>query len=628
MSANLDSSTGGSTASVSARAMQSIAALARSSASEVHFFREILSTIGEELDAFYAGVHLQLATESWEHDWNDGSVPATFWRPAVDDAINEALSETGAHGRLFRTRNSDQRIATLSTPMKDIHGARIGAIAVLVRCEREALEGNLQALQELVAFATECSGFVGQPSATSGEQASDSADDPVARALQRAGSYESSMELAYAITNQLQTKSGADVVALGEVVGRRVVVRVISGQDDVRHNAPGVIKIREALEECLDRGEPIVFQKGEDWSPDGKQEDHRLHRQWHESAGGDAVVSFPLVVDGEPKYIVGLRRGGSLQFRESELEKLRTLVEPYAPALELLRRAHRKFVAHGVENLRLQWQKMFSPGHLGRKVAAGAFLISLVWFLFGSMHYEITVPGRVLPAESRSFSAPEDGILSQVLVQPGDRVKEGQILCTFDDHALRLEEQRLITEERATSIELSQALAEEDRVAAQIARTQLDTLRSMQQLNQLQLAMTTLRAPFDGEITGGDLRERIGDRVVKGEPLFEVASNGGWRLELLVPESRIDGVERGLDGTFSAFARPEEDQRLAISEVAPSTSAEGGKNAFKVRADLSRHPIWLRAGMEGVARVDIGERRVSWVLLHDLFDWLHLKFWF
>ena len=129
-------------------------------------------------------------------------------------------------------------------------------------------------------------------------------------------------------------------------------------------------------------------------------------------------------------------------------------------------------------------------------------------------------------------------------------------------------------------------------------------------------------------ITGGDLRERVGDRVVKGEPLFQVASNGGWRLELLVPEARIDGVERGLAGTFSAFARPEKDQKLLLSEVAPSTTAEGGKNAFKVRADLSKHPDWLRAGMEGVARVDIGKRRVSWVLLHDLYNWLHLKFWF
>ena len=627
MTANTDHnpSPGGATVGGSVRAMQEIAALARASSSRVHYFRESLPIIAADLGAFHAGIHLQLATESWEHEWCDGSVPEAFWHPAVDTALTEALSETGAHARLYRTRHSDERVATITTLLRDTNRARFGAIAVIVRAERSDVEQHLKALQSLVDFACECAAFVGE--AQRAESAS-ADDDPVARALQRAGSYESSMELAYAITNQLQTKSGADVVALGEVRGRRVVVRVISGQDDVRHNAPGVIRIRQALEECLDRDAPIVQQKGEDWTPDAKQEDHRLHRQWHEASGGDAVLSFPLRSGGEVRYIVGLRRGHAMPFRESEVEKLSDLVTPYAPALDLLRRAHRKLGTHVVDLCREQTDLLLGPGRVGRKVLASVLLLALAWFFFGTTQYEISVPGRVLPAQARMFSAPEDGILSAVHVQPGDVVQPGEILCTFDDRVLRLEEERLRAEHRASSIDLGQALADEDRVAARVARAKLDELDSLIALNETRLALTTIRAPFAGEVTGGDLRERVGDRVVKGEPLFEVSADGGWRLELSVPEERLDGVVRGLEGHFAAFARPEQTHAFALTEISPSTTAERGKNIFQVRAELGERPEWLRAGMEGVAKVEIGDRRVSWVMLHDLFDWLHLKFWF
>ncbi len=614
----------GATVGGSTRAMKEIAALARSSSSEVHYFRELLPILGSELGAFYAGVSLQLPTEVWDHNWSDESVPGNFWRPAVDAALTETLSDTGPHARLYRTRNSDERVATLTAILKDIRGSRIGAVAILVRAEQETLASQLQRIQELVAFACECAGFV----ESNRTEVPNVADDPVTRAIQRSSGYESSMELAYAITNQIQSKSGADVVALGEVRGHKIIVRVISGQDEVRNNAPGVMRIRQALEECLDRAEPIVCQNTSDDAPEGTSEDHRLHRQWHESAGGDAVVSFPLIVAGKVKYVIGLRRGGSPGFRTHEIDKLRELVEPYAPALELLRRANRRLASHVADSVHKHYFSLSGPGEVGRKIFASLLAIAFGWFLLGSMTYDITVPARVLPAESRTFSAPEDAILSAVHVQPGDRVEKGQLLCEFDDRALRLEEQRLNAEQRAYSIELSQALAQEDRVGVSIARTKLDEIHSLLELNALRLSLTTLSAPFAGEITGGHLRERVGDRVVKGETLFQVASDGGWRLELLVPETKFDGIDRGLHGSFAAFARPEEEQSLALSEIAPSTSAEGGKNVFKVRADLAQHPDWLRAGMEGVARVDVGRRRVSWVMLHGVFDWFHLKYWF
>jgi hypothetical protein len=333
-------------------------------------------------------------------------------------------------------------------------------------------------------------------------------------------------------------------------------------------------------------------------------------------------------VGEETRYVVGLRRRGDAPFTADEVTALRALVEPYAAALDLLRRAHRRIGTHVTDTLRASVAELAAPGRLPRRVAAFALFTLLAWFFLGTTDYRITVPARVIPAESRSFSAPEDGLLRSAAVAPGDVVRADELLCAFDDRELRLEENRLRAELASVEIEVHRALAAEDRVAARLAQMRAAELDALLELCALRIGSLEVRAPFAGEITGGDLRERVGDRFAKGEPLFEIASEGGWRLELDVPESRLDGLDPGLVGVFASFARPDDAQRCSLVEIAPSTTAEAGGNVFKVRADLERHPAWLRAGMAGVARVEVGPRRVAWVALHDLLDWLHLNYWF
>jgi len=602
-----------------------IAALARTAPSRSRYIRDLLPILGEELGAFYVSVHLQLPTEVWRHEWNDGSVRPEFWRPAVEVALTEALAGAGAHARLFCAVGGRGRVAIVTAPLRDCTGARLGAVSVLLGSSRERLDPSLAALRALADYAGECTCFLEDAATRRGTGGMTTAAD---RALRRASEYDSSMELAFAIANQLQAKSEAVQVSLGEVRGRRVRVRVISGQADVKHNSPGVIRIRQALEECLDVGTPIVEQADGDAERRGSRRDHRLHRQWREASGGDAVLGIPLASGGQIRYVVGIRRRGDAPFGDDEIAELRALVEPYAAALDLLRRAERRLGAHVAETLRVRATELAAPGRIPRKVAAFALVAAFAWFLLGTTGYSVSAPARVLPAESRSFSAPEDGRLRIAPVAPGDFVRAGDLLCAFDDRELRLEESRLRAELSSVGIELHRSLAADDRVAARLAQMRAAELGALLDLQTLRISALEVRAPFAGEITGGDLRERVGDTFAKGEPLFEMASEGGWRLEIDVPESRLDGLDRGHAGVFASFARPDEAQDFALAEIPPATTAGAGGNVFKVRAELADRPVWLRAGMEGVARVEVGPRRVAWVALHDLLDWLHLNYWF
>jgi hemolysin D len=100
------------------------------------------------------------------------------------------------------------------------------------------------------------------------------------------------------------------------------------------------------------------------------------------------------------------------------------------------------------------------PSPLGRGVAMviGVFFaIAVAWAFLGKVDVLATAPGRLLPSGKIKVIQPLDpGIVRQILVQDGDRVKAGQLLVALDP---------------------TQVGADRDRLARDLAQTQLDVAR-------------------------------------------------------------------------------------------------------------------------------------------------------
>ena len=66
---------------------------------------------------------------------------------------------------------------------------------------------------------------------------------------------------------------------------------------------------------------------------------------------------------------------------------------------------------------------------------------------------------------------------------------------------------------------------------------------------------------------------------------------------------------------------------LAVERITPISTARDGRNYFRVEAVLEEPGDDLRPGMEGVAKIEVGRRRLMWIWTHELFDWLRLRLW-
>jgi multidrug efflux pump subunit AcrA (membrane-fusion protein) len=142
-----------------------------------------------------------------------------------------------------------------------------------------------------------------------------------------------------------------------------------------------------------------------------------------------------------------------------------------------------------------------------------------------------------------------------------------------------------------------------------------------------QLARTQLVAPFDGIVVKGDLSQSLGTPVKRGELLFELAPLEGYRVILEVDDRDIADVVVGERGRLALSALPGEDMAFAVERITPVSTAEDGRNYFRVEARLEQPSEALRPGMTGVAKIDAGSRRLAWIWTHRFLDWLRLWTW-
>lgn len=598
--------------------------LADEAGSRASFLRRALAVIATALHAPHATLYAQSQMDVVEETFTaEGSDPS-FWKPALEGVLDAALSARAVAGRIFRARESGLLVAAIAARIDSEPGQPSGAIAAVVPCSGPDHGRELQLILESAAhfLSARIACFALESSRLDPRTELRMAVD-----LGRVSTFSSPRELAFAITNNLRNVTSADQVALGLVRNGRVEVLSISGYDEIKAQSESVRALGAAMEECLDAGAPIAWQREGPTAEDSGRVDWKLHRRWSEVSAGSAVASFPIGPVAGAMLVVSVRRMGS-GFRPDEIDSMRRMVEPFAGAFGLVERASRSLREHLRDAAGDAGRWLREPGKIARRALVVAGAAAALWFFFGPMPYTVTATAEVVPAQMQTLGAPFEGVLESAPVVAGDVVGKGDVLATFRTGELRLERERLEAALDVQRFTAGQAVS--DRAApveVRLARAQMDLLRSQIALLDRRIEASTIRAPFDGLVVSGDLRDRIGQSLPLGEPLFEIADGDRYRLRIRVPERAVDDVRAGQAGSFSTQARPDESEPFVLDRVAPAAEVVDGANVYVAEAEVELDAPWMRPGMEGVGSIDAGTRVTWWVLLHRLTDWLRLQFY-
>jgi hypothetical protein len=101
-----------------------------------------------------------------------------------------------------------------------------------------------------------------------------------------------------------------------------------------------------------------------------------------------------------------------------------------------------------------------------------------------------------------------------------------------------------------------------------------------------------------------------------------------YRVILEVDERDVGAVRLEQAGLLALTGMPEDLLEIRVEKITPISTAEDGRNFFRVEASLvGAPPALLRPGMEGVGKIDAGERRLIWIWTHKIVYWVRMFFW-
>jgi RND family efflux transporter MFP subunit len=266
-------------------------------------------------------------------------------------------------------------------------------------------------------------------------------------------------------------------------------------------------------------------------------------------------------------------------------------------------------------------------GHASFKLGALAALAAAVVLSVAEMDYRVTAKSVIEGVVQRAAVAPFRGFVAAAPVRAGAQVTQGQVLAVLDDRDLRLEQARYRSEVDQAEQKYHDANARRERPTAAQAAAQQRQAQAQLDLVEEKLARARITAPVDGLVVSGDLTQLLGSPVEQGQTLFEVAPLDAYRVILRVDERDIGELKTGQRGQLVLTGLSKEPLPFSVRTITAVAEQGDGKNLFRVEAELDRAVPYLRPGMEGVGKVEVGERKVLWVWTHGLTDWLRLALW-
>lgn len=198
----------------------------------------------------------------------------------------------------------------------------------------------------------------------------------------------------------------------------------------------------------------------------------------------------------------------------------------------------------------------------------------------GSISQTIDATGTIEPINSVDLSSRSSGTLEKVYVKENDRVTKGQLLATIESKALQstLEQAQNTLANNKSYYERLNDLYNEGAVSYQtMDNARLNYLNAEAEYNSAQANVndTRIYSPMDGYVIGEPMKE--GSTVSQGLSsqmvIVTVADLSSMKIELLVDETDIGGVQKGQEVTFTVDAYPDKTFHGVVNEISKKESS-------------------------------------------------------
>lgn len=410
--------------------------------------------------------------------------------------------------------------------------------------------------------------------------------------------------------------------SMGWVDGDRVEVVAISHLDRFETNATQTQRIESALLTAVIHGQTLWWPANEDLL-EGMDAVASLAQDMH----AERVALLPVPNAQGQTCAVMLVAFGAVQV--PSLGTLELALELMQPRLQDLRAQSLNLSRRIQQQMQTSAERLFGPEHPLLKLSGAMAVLLVLYLALGTWHYRVDASAQLNTDATRLISAQFDGRIDQVHATAGDLVKEGHLLVSLDTRELTQQRNELSAEISKTSTELNKYRADGLLAETEIAQARLDQAQAKAERIDSYLQQANSHAPFEGVIVEGEKKDLLGAPVKKGDRIFRIAKVEGLYVTLMVSEKEMRHIRPNATGELALLSQPAHNIKIRVSSVIPVAQVKGQEgNQFMIKAELLENPqVWWRPGMTGLARIDVGEKNVAWVISHRVVDKLRLMLW-
>jgi hypothetical protein len=260
--------------------------------------------------------------------------------------------------------------------------------------------------------------------------------------------------------------------------------------------------------------------------------------------------------------------------------------------------------ALGRGRMRMAWPVWARPR---RVMAAGLVGVALLAMM--PVRQSAVAPATIGPRAPVAVTAPIEGVIAEVAVQPYDAVTAGQDLVRFDSTQARGRLQLARNSERVAAADLlktrQRAFSDTDAGARLSAvSAQLDLHRSEAAYAEELLTRTVSKADRAGIVLFDDPQDWTGKPVAVGERIMTLADPADVILQVSLPADEAFVLAPGAPVAFFLNTDPLQEIAATVTHVAYEANiGPEGFLAYRLTARFTKSDAPPRIGLKGTAKV-------------------------
>lgn len=459
------------------------------------------------------------------------------------------------------------------------------------------------------------------------KEASDSVDSPLLvkafKVLDAVVSKDHLLLAAMTLVNEIAHRFSCSQVNLGCEKGKYIRVLSISHLGDFNRHSDAIRSLEGVFEEAFEQQEVLSLPKiGEGFVVD------RAHQKYVEEKRLVQLISIPIMSEGKTSFVLTCEKMDGV-LSPSEVDTIQLILRQVFNWLNYLHYRNKWFGSRLVQEFNAKIRSFFGVENSLIKMLSILATVLVVYSITSHWDYDIEGTATLKTDAVSYVSAPYDALIERVNIHEGDEVSQGEVLIELDTEELWLQYaqqsadlvryMREAEKNRARNALADMKISESKIIEAQAG---LDKLK-------LRLKHAEIKAQEDGIVVEADTQKLLGTPVSKGDLLMKVARIESMYFRIKISERDIKEIKKGASGRVLLLSRPDDVIPVIVEKTIPMAEVDPREgNVFILKARVEEDPRqWWRPGMSGVAKIEVGKRRIAWILTHRIVDFFRMFFW-